>query len=221
MIDPSNKGSRMAMHQLTKRLNRIFENMLGCQLEYQSVDTLSYLDWDSNDLAEMKGEASLSPKYIICKTTDSFGFPVRREGHLMGLSIVHGFKDTRPQRLMLLAELMAMVLDYGVRSGDRNEKLRVIEERMANFDQASNVIPMRPARFERVLQLTESAVSESSSLTSPLLSSPLLLVATTGFPLNRIAVEIHQLSIVGHLCRLKICLQRFSTLANRSRNSAA
>jgi hypothetical protein len=112
----------------------------------------------------------------------------------MGLAIVFGFKDARPQRLMLLAELMAMVLDYGVRAGDRAEKLRVIEERMAQFDDSSNVIPLRPARYERVLQVTESIVEQPDSLTSPLLTSPLLLVTTAQFPLNRIAVEIHQLS---------------------------
>ncbi len=184
----------MPMHQITKRLNRIFENILGCQLEFQPVDNLSATVWDLSDLIELKGESTLAPKYIVCEATRSFGFPVRREETLIGLAVVHGFKDARPQRLLILAELMAMVLDYGVRTGDRNEKLRIIEERIAMLDQASNVIPLRPARYERVLQVTESFVQNNSALVSPLLTSPLLLVSTTAFPLARVAVEIHQLS---------------------------
>jgi hypothetical protein len=194
MIDPSNKGSQMAMHEITNRLNRIFENVLGCRLEFQPVDNLSTTDWDLGDLAELKSDSKLSPKYIVCESTDSFGFPVRREETLIGLAVVHGFKDSRPQRLLILAELMAMVLDYGIRTGDRNEKLRIIEERIAMLDETSNVIPLRPARYERVLQLTETVVQQNESIKSPLLTSPLLLVSTAGFPLNRIAVEIHQLS---------------------------
>lgn len=186
------------MHQITKRLNRIFENVLGCQLEFQPIDDVSMTDWDLADIQEMKGDSTLAPHYIVNQSGNavgtSFGFPVRREETLIGLAVVRGFKDARPQRLLILAELMTMVLDYGVRAGDRNEKLRIIEERIAMLDESSNVIPLRPARFERVLQVTESFVAETDSLTSPLLTSPLLLVSTAGFPLNRIAVEIHQLS---------------------------
>ncbi len=185
----------MAIESVTKRLNRIFENVLGCKLEYQRAEDLSLVDWDFKDLTEMKGEASLAPQYIVCQSTDSFGFPVRREGQLMGLAIVHGFKDSRPQRLLMLAELMKMVLDYGVRAGDRSDKLRIIEERMAAFaDESSNVIPLRPARYERVLQVTEQDYEEHDSLTSPLLESPLLLISEASFPINRIAIEIHELS---------------------------
>lgn len=184
----------MAMQQITKRLNRIFENVLGCKLEYVSTEDLSLVDWDFKDLTEMKGEASIAPKYIACKSTDSFGFPVRRENELMGLAVVHGFKDARPQRLLLLAELMMMVLDYGVRAGDRTEKLRIIEERMAEFVDSSNVIPLRPSRFEHVLQVTETEIEPADPLSSPLLDSPLLLVSEGQFPVNRIAVEIHEMS---------------------------
>jgi hypothetical protein len=185
----------MAIEQITMRLNRIFENVLGCRLEYQRTEDLSLVDWDFKDLTEMKGDAAIAPKYIVSKSTDSFGFPVRRENELMGLAVVHGFKDARPKRLLILAELMTMVLDYGVRAGDRADKLRIIEERMTEFaDESSNVIPLRPARFERVLQVTETEYEEHDSLTSPLLNSPLLLVSTAQFPVNRVAIEIHELS---------------------------
>ena len=184
----------MAMQQITSRLNRIFENVLGCRLEYISNEELSLVDWDYKDMTEMRGEASIAPKYIESKTTDSFGFPVRREKELMGLAVIHGFKDARPQRLLLLAELMAMVLDYGVRADDRDNKLRIIEARMAEFATATNVVPLRPARYEHVLQVTESVMEEHDPLMSPLLNSPLMLVSLSQFPLNRIAVEIHEMS---------------------------
>jgi len=184
----------MAIEQVTKRLNRIFENVLGCKLEYVRTEDLSLVDWDFKDLTEIKGEVSIAPKYIVCNSTDSFGFPVRREGQLMGLAVVREFKDSRPQRLLLLAELMTMVLDYGVRAGDRSEKLRVIEERMEQFNESSNIIPLRPARFERVLQVTETEIAPADPLSSPLLESPLLLISEDQFPVNRIAVEIHEMS---------------------------
>lgn len=182
------------MHQLTTRLNRIFENVLGCRVEFQPDDELSLVDWSSNDLDEVRGEAALSPKYIVSQSTDSFGFPVRREGVLLGLAVVHGFKDARPQRLMVLAEMMSMVLDYGVRQGDRVEKLRVIEERMAAFGDRSNVVPLFRNVDSNVLQITETELIAQDTLVSPLLTSPLLLVANAAFPLNRVAVEIHQMS---------------------------
>lgn len=181
------------MQQVTKRLNRIFENVLGCQLDYCSVDDISMVDWNLKDITELKGEVALSPKYVVCQTSDAFGFPIRRNNQLMGLAVVKGFKDARPSRLLTLAELMAMVLDYGVRAGDRSEKLRIIEQRMASFNDSSNVIPLRPARFERVLQVTELE-SPNEPAESPLLTSPLLLVADAAFPLNRVAIEIHELS---------------------------
>ncbi len=183
----------MAMLQVTKRLNRIFENILGCTLQFQPLDEIIADDWTTSDLIQLKGNANFSPKYIESKTKSSLGFPVRRDGVLLGLAVVLGFKDASSQRILLLAELMTMVLDYSIRHDERGDRLRLIEERMALLDENSNVIPLRPARYGRVLQVTESDV-ESESMVSPLITSPLLLISKPGFPLNRIAIEIHQMS---------------------------
>lgn len=183
----------MAMLQVTKRLNRIFESVLGCTIEFQAVEDIVVENWVASDLLDLKGDVSLSPKFIESTVSSSYGFPVRKGGIFLGLAIVAGFKDARPQRLLLLAELMTMVLDYSLRAGDRAERLRLIEERMALLDEASNVIQLRPARFGRVLELTDIP-AESAPIASPLITSPLLLVTTAAFPLNRIAIEIHEMS---------------------------
>jgi len=94
---------------------------------------------------------------------------------------------------MLLAELMTMMLESGLRQEDRKDKLRMIEERIAMLDETSNVIPLRPARYGRVLEVNDIDFEEETPK-SPVTTAPLLLEATAAFPLQRIAIEIHQMS---------------------------
>ncbi len=187
----------MAMLQVSKRLSRIFESILGCSIELQMMDQIIAQEWNASDLIDLRANPSLSPKYIQNTEKTVFAFPIRQQNELLGLALVIGFKDASPQRLMMLAELMMMVLDYTVRQGNRGERLKMIEERMALLDANSNVIPLRPARFGRVIDMTDVISTEapsSDNLVSPLITNPLLLISVPGFPVNRIAVEIHGLS---------------------------
>ena len=186
----------MAMPQVSKRLSRIFESILGCSIELQMMDQIIAQEWNASDLTDLRANPSLSPKYIQNIEKTVFAFPIRQQNELLGLALVIGFKDASPQRLMMLAELMMMVLDYSIRQGNRGERLRMIEERMALLDENSNVIPLRPARYDRVLRATEPDMNseENENLASPLITNPLLLISKPGFPVNRIAIEIHGLS---------------------------
>lgn len=185
----------MATLQVSKKLSRIFENILGCTLELTMMNEVNFELWNAGDLLEFEEGSSLAPQYIHSKAMDAVAFPIRKQNEFLGLAVVRGFRDASPQRLMLLGQLMAMVLDYSIKAGDRNERLRMIEERMALLETNSNVIPLRPARFERVLQVTDAEMTSSENVvTAPLMNTPLLLVSTPGYPLNRIAIEIHQIS---------------------------
>ena len=183
----------MAMTETMIRINRIFESVLGCTCEFQDAAHIDQAQWSSSDLEALKGNAAALPQYVESQTTDSFGFPINFQGRFAGLAVVRGAKETTPRKLIQLAELMTMVLENGLQREDRKERLRMIEERLFMINEKSNVIPLRPSRFGRVMQVTDSEF-EIESTPSPLLTTPLLMQVEESFPLSRIAIEVHQMS---------------------------
>ncbi|MES2962384.1 MAG: hypothetical protein V4760_00745 [Bdellovibrionota bacterium] len=187
----------MAMNETIVRMNRIFENVLGCTLEFQAAEELSLGLWSSGDLADCRSNRPGLPQYVESLQADSFGFPVNHENQFAGFVVVHGMKEARPKKLIIMAELVSMVLEYGLKQEDRRERLRLIEERLFLMDEStksnSNIIPLRPARFEKVLEVTEMDF-ETEVPASPLITMPLLLQVDPTFPLHRVALEIHNMS---------------------------
>lgn len=185
----------MAMNETMIRMNRIFENVLGCTLEFQAANELNAELWAAGDVAACRSGRPGLPQYVESLQADSFGFPINHGGEFAGFVVVHGMKEARPKKLLLLAELVSMVLEYGLKQEDRRERLRMIEERLFLMEDANttNVIPLRPARFERVLEVTEMDF-DSEVPASPLITKPLLLQTAPNFPLHRVALEIHNMS---------------------------
>ncbi|RYZ77527.1 MAG: hypothetical protein EOP05_01470 [Proteobacteria bacterium] len=183
----------MAMTQLTKRLNRIFENVLGCKLVYQPSEEIAATQFASLDVTALKANLTEAPQYIEGLDGKTFGFPIHIRGSFSGLAVVENFENARPQKLMMLAELLTMVMENGIRQEDRKERLRLIEERLTLLDEDSNVIPLRPARFGRVLQVVDTEM-QSEMGDSPIVTTPLLLETDASFPLSRVGIEVHHSS---------------------------
>jgi hypothetical protein len=185
------------MTELMGKLNRLFDNILGCSVEFFPAENFNEMlgadSWNADDIATLRGPVAGLPKYIESDESNAFGFPVNIQGKFAGLAVVRGFQNAKHSRLMLLAELMTMMLESGFRSEDRKDRLRMIEERIALLDENSNVIPLRPARYGRVMEVNEMQV-EAEAVKTPVTTTPLLLESSASFPLQRIAIEIHQMS---------------------------
>jgi hypothetical protein len=187
----------MATTETLAKLNRILDGLMGVKLglQFQSIDELSIDQWKSGDLKILKEKSELAPQYILDGTGTTLGFPVNLQGNFAGLAVVNNWDGARPRQLMLLAELVTSLLERGLSESDRREKLRTLEERMLlETNKPKNVIALRPARFGKVLELTEPDLLSEPLKPSPLTSRPLLIETKADFPLHRIAVEIHQMS---------------------------
>jgi hypothetical protein len=194
----------MARFDLLPKMNRILDGLMGCRLEFQPVDELDSDQWKSGDLKILRESRCGQPDWPRFLEGDSgraFGFPINLKGNFAGLAVVKGWKGDRAQQLLLLAELLTLVLEQAAQQEDRRDRLRLIEERLLLIEEHSNVIPLRPARFGRVLQLTQDQVTRHQEMEiqepkrqSPLTSMPILIETKAGFPLHRLAVEIHQMS---------------------------
>ena len=186
----------MATNEVITKLNRIIDGLMGVKinLAFRKADELSASDWRADDLALFSERPDSAPSYIEDSTSRSYGFPVNLQGSFAGLAVVEGWTGVRPRQLVLLAELVTSMLERGLADEERRERLRTIEERLLSMDKnASNVIALRPSRFGKVLQITDNGKQAVPGAT-PLTSLPLLIETKKGFPLHRIAVEIHQLS---------------------------
>jgi hypothetical protein len=183
----------MAMTDLMTRINRIFDGLVGCQLEFQPASALNTAEWKPHDLEILRKNRATLPRFVESSEQNTIGFPINLHGAFAGLAVVRGWKDTRPRRLLQLAELFTLVLEAGFQQEERRDRLRLIEERLSVFDETSNVIPLRPARFGRVLQLIDTN-QLTPAQPSPLTTLPLLIETSSGFPLNRVAIEIHNMS---------------------------
>jgi hypothetical protein len=187
----------MAMTEKIAKINRIIDGLMGCKLEFEPIQNLVQDQWNQEALSALSSEASQLPFYIEGRDQGRFGFPVRIEGTLAGLAVVEGFSQARPDQLINLAELVSLVLEYGLMHDERVEGLRALEERtILGEEKASNVIPLRPVRtlHPDYSNVIEDLSSARDILPSSLTSTPLLIETNASFPLHRIALEIHELS---------------------------
>ena len=192
-------ASTFATNHVISKLNRILDGLMGVKLslQFQAVDELSNDQWKDGDLQLLQERPDHSPQYIEDGTGRTYGFPVNLQGKFAGLAVIQGWNGASPRQLVLLAELITSLLERGLRDEEKRERLRVIEERLILMsNSSSNVIPLRPARFGKVLQLTDNELPQAprKELRTPLTTMPILIETAKNFPLHRIAVEIHQLS---------------------------
>ena len=188
----------MAMTEKIAKINRIIDGLMGCKLEFEPLQDLIQEQWNQEALNALSADVSSSlPFYIEGRDHGRFGFPVRIKGTVAGLAVVEGFSQARPDQLIHLAELVSLVLEYGLMHEERVEGLRALEERTVLGEvKAANVIPLRPLRnlHADYMDIQNELPSIRDVRPSSLTSTPLLIETKSGFPLQRIALEIHELS---------------------------
>lgn len=196
----------MPTTQTIAKLNRILDGLMGVKLglEFLSIDELMLDAWDFEDLQMLAEPADENPAYIEDNAGSAFGFPVYLDGQLGGLAVVRGWDGARPRQLILLSELITAILERRVKTAEKTEELKVIEERIiVDEEKPANVISLR--NRPRTLKVSEETNTELAAPLelSPLTSLPILVQTTPGFPLHRAAVEIHELSNRWAMVNLK------------------
>jgi hypothetical protein len=188
------------MTEIITRLNHIFKGILDCGFEFQPLKELSPELWSADDLklltAADANSSADQPRYVESFRSGCFGFPVNAAGGCEGLAVVKGWKEGDQSRLLLLAELFTFVFESSMKMTEQKHTLRDVEEKLRMIDataHSNNVIPLRPKQYGEALQFVESSRTPPRN-PSPLLTKPLLIEASASFPLQRLALEIHQTS---------------------------
>lgn len=179
------------MTEMMNKINRILTGLTGCQLEFKSIEELNQLEWNTQSLQAGNGDG---PLYIEGETNGSFGFPVRAAGQLAGLAIVRDLTDARPAKLKELADLLAAVLSNSLERETRLDSARRVEERLQLAGENTNVVPMRPLRAAQDELDWEPLPEAPVPVDAAISALPLLLEVPEGFPLQRLALDIHQMS---------------------------
>jgi hypothetical protein len=192
----------MALTVLVARIARIFRSLIGCEITFETAESLMTADdeargeWNSSDLTALQ-IGKTPPIYIISASGNSYGFPVFCGGVFTGLAVTTNWENASPSKLIQLGDLIASTLENGVHQEEQRERLLVIEERLnllrEDQNPSSNVIPLRPSHAGRSLHVTEIKVALQGK-PSPLTSTPILIETTPDFQLDRVALEIHQIS---------------------------
>jgi len=180
------------MSDIMNKINRILTGLTGCQLEFQPLERLNPIEWNTEALGNLIGGSRT--RYIEGESNGSFGFPVNSGGALAGLAIVRDMTGARPAQLAELADLLAAVLANSLERETRIETARLVEERLHLVEGNNNVVPMRPARAPREemewAELPEAPVPVDNAISA----LPLLIEAPEGFPSQRLALDVHQMS---------------------------
>lgn len=187
----------MLIDEIMTKLNRILEGLMSCRLEFQPVSQLSPDEWNTRDLALMCVNEESAPSYVEGESTGAFGFPVNLHGTFAGLAVVRGMRGARSAQLIQLAELLTAVLESSVTRQDRGDRLRMMEEQIQllreEMKEDSNVVKLRSSRPTQEFSVTDMP-EPYEPIESPITTTPLLIQVTPGFPLQRIALEIHHMA---------------------------
>lgn len=203
----------MNVAELVSRMSRLFHGLIGRELEFQVSESLRAGMWAPNDLTRMReSDPGQLPKYFSSTDGASYGFPLVVNRVFVGLAVVNDWPETkaetkaaadektRAEKLMTAAEFFAVILENGLKMREKNERLRILEDRMRAQESAkqSNVIQFRSPRFAHSTQVTDTSPTASAATAGQpnllVTALPLLIETKPEFPLHRIALEIHQLA---------------------------
>ncbi len=184
------------MNDVFAKVNRIFTGLTNCHLEFVPEASILGTQWNTQDLEPLRDQRADRPRYIQGDANGRFGFPVNLHGSFAGLVVVSDWQGANPAQLLQLAELLTLILESSLERSERAGNLRTLHERLQLVDRQNNVVPLRPARLreefdvEKVYDLPEKPVSLDTALSK----LSLLIEIPDGFPLHRIAHEIHEMS---------------------------
>lgn len=192
----------MELTETVSKINRILEGLMGCTLEFRPADALTTDEWNLSQLELIDEDDGRG--FLESESSGDFGFPINVNGAFAGLAVVNGSQGLRHGKLLILAELLSVILEKSLVGQEREESARIVEERLQVLQLAdeddSNVVPMRTSRLERVRQMiadleaSEARESVEETKSSSTTSVPLLITTASNFPLQYLAIEIHQTS---------------------------
>jgi len=182
------------MHELLGRLNIVFKGFTGCRIDYVPAAKLNFQDWPLLDLEGVQIAPQDRAAYIKSVNGDRLGFVVLNEGVFSGLIVVSNWQASDARRLFDLADLATSMIERQI-SGRADELitqvdgLKKAEENLTLQRGFGNVIPLSRAKQPLI---DESWSADTAA--SELVVSPLLLQVHAGFPIHRLALELHERS---------------------------
>lgn len=195
------------LNKLMSRLNKIMDGLAGYQLEFQRTEQVHFGEWSLSRDELLFGHGGGFPSFVEGINKGRFGFPVYIGDEFKGLVAVRGWEQASDKNLILLAELLALIFQESIQGAEKNELLRALEERIqldqTKSDSGSNVVPFRKTTHRLHMEMLESMVMEDELVPPPPVADlsteeftikPLLVQTGEGFPIQKLAVEIHQYS---------------------------
>lgn len=184
------------MMNIMNKINRVLTGLTGCELEFLPLERLDRGEWDLQALTPSTNRET-TPRYLAGESGGSFGFPVQLDGTLAGLAVVRDMAHAPPAQLTELADLLTTVLTTALERESRAENLRRVQEqqeRLLIADEKANVVQLR--RTRGTSDETEPTVlpAAPTPVDPSLAGLPLLIETPEGFPLQRIALELHEMS---------------------------
>lgn len=178
------------MQDLMRQLDRIFNGLMGCRLEFRYRDELDANEWDLSEIETSIKEAISLPSYIL-SSDRSFGFPVAIYGRLAGLVVVNEWNDATSIKAFELGELLTMIFTNCLEQSDRLQLLSRMHSQLELLETPKNVISLNRNKEELYTQALTLLDIEGPR---KVMHRPLLLHVVSGGTVDRVAFDIHSLT---------------------------
>lgn len=180
------------MQELIRQLDRIFNGLIGCRLEFRFRDELKVEEWDLTEIESAIKETISLPSYIISKKDRSFGFPIAIYGRLAGLVVASEWSDVTSIKAFELAELLTLVFSNSLEQSDRLQLLSRMHSQLELLETPKNVISLHREKqdlYTKALTLLQTPEEQRK-----VMHRPLLIQVVSGGTVDRVAFDIHSLT---------------------------
>lgn len=178
------------MQDLMRQIDRIFNGLIGCRLEFRYRDELTANDWDLSEIETSIKEAISLPSYILSRNRE-FGFPVAIYGRLAGLVVVTEWNDATSIKAFELGELLTMIFTNCLEQSDRLQLLSRMHSQLELLDTPKNVISLNRNKQDLYTQALTLLETEEPR---KIMHRPLLIHVVSGGTVDRVAFDIHSLT---------------------------
>ncbi len=184
------------MQELIRQLDRIFNGLIGCRLEFRFRDELKAEEWDLSEIETAIKETISLPSYIISKKDRSFGFPIAIYGRLAGLVVASEWTDVTSIKAFELAELLTLVFSNSLEQSDRLQLLSRMHSQLELLETPKNVISINRQEQTQKQDLYMQALTllQTPEEQRKVMHRPLLIQVVSGGTVDRVAFDIHSLT---------------------------
>jgi hypothetical protein len=183
------------VQELIRQLDRIFNGLIGCRIEFRFRDELQSEEWDLSEIETAIKETISLPSYIISKKDRSFGFPVAVYGRLAGLVVASEWTDVTSIKAFELAELLTLVFSNSLEQSDRLQLLSRMHSQLELLETPKNVISINRQESQRQdLYMKALTLLQTPQEQRKVMHRPLLIQVVSGGTVDRVAFDIHSLT---------------------------